>query len=378
MRLKFLIIAALWLTCLPHAAAQERIANSIVKIYTTYDQPNYFRPWQMRGQQNRIGSGSIIAGNRILTNAHVVSDHTFIRVRRAGQAEKYVAAVAAVSHELDLAILTVVDEAFFHGARALKIGDLAQVGEKVSAYGFPKGGTRITVTQGIVSRIERKLYSHSQYKNLVCQIDAAINPGSSGGPVISGGKIAGVIFQSTSGQNIGYMVPAPVIRHFFKDLEDGRHDGVPTLFFVWQNLENPQMRKYLNMARAQTGILVKEVSPPFLGENMLLPGDVILAIDGYDIATDGTIEIRKTERISFSYAIDLKQLNESASLKVLRGGQVKTLEIPLQVPRITTGFFIPRIQYETLPTYYIAGGLVFTRLTSNYLEGWGQWGHGPL
>ena len=109
-----------------------------------------------------------------------------------------------------------------------------------------------------------------------------------------------------------------------------------------------------------------------------MPGDVILAIDGYDIATDGTIEIRKTERISFSYAIDLKQLNESASLKVLRGGQVKTLEIPLQVPRITTGFFIPRIQYETLPTYYIAGGLVFTRLTSNYLEGWGKWGNVPL
>ena len=381
MRLRILAVALILLLNLAHVEmiwAQEYIANSIVKIYTTFDRPNFFRPWQMKGQKSRIGSGCIIKGNRILTNAHVVSDHTFIRVRRAGQAEKYVAAVEAISHELDLAVLTVADEMFFRGARALKIGDLPHVGETVSAYGFPRGGTRITVTQGIVSRIERKLYSHSQYKNLVCQIDAAINPGSSGGPVITNGKIAGVIFQSTSGQNIGYMVPAPVIRHFFKDLKDGRHDGVPTLFFIWQNLENPQMREYLNMDRNQTGILVKEVSPPFLGEKMLLPDDVILSIDGHDIATDGTIETRKTERISFSFAIDMKQLNDSTSLKVLRGGKVINLKIPLRIPRTGTGFFIPRIQYETLPTYYIIGGLVFTRLTSNYLEGWGKWGNVPL
>ena len=49
----------------------------------------------MRGQRSRIGSGCIIAGNRVLTNAHVVSDHTFIRVRRAGQADKFVASVDA-------------------------------------------------------------------------------------------------------------------------------------------------------------------------------------------------------------------------------------------------------------------------------------------
>ena len=378
MRLKFPVVAAVLFFTFHCAAAQEKIANSIVKIYTTYDQPNYFRPWQMKGQHSRIGSGSIISGKRILTNAHVISDHTFIRVRRAGMAEKYVASVTAVSHELDLAILTVRDESFFRDARPLKIGKLPQVGDKVSAYGFPRGGTRITITEGIVSRIERKIYSHSHFKGLVCQIDAAINPGSSGGPVISGDNIVGVIFQSTSGQNIGYMVPAPVIRHFFKDLDDGRHDGVPTLFFVWQNLENPQMREYLGMVPDQSGILVKEVSPPFLGEAMLQSGDVILAIDGHDIASDGTIEIRKTERISFSYAIDRKQLNESISMKVLRRGQVQILKMDLQVPRTSAGYLLPRVQYETLPTYYIIGGLVFTRLNTNYLDGWRKWESVPL
>lgn len=363
--------------CTP-VASLGKITHSIVKIYTTYDSPNYLRPWQMRGQRSRIGSGSIIEGHRILTNAHVVSDNTFIRVRRAGQADKFIATVEAISHELDLAILKVQNLAFFEGAKPLTIGKLPRVGNKVFAYGFPKGGTRITITEGIVSRIERKLYSHSHFNNLVCQIDAAINPGSSGGPVISEGKVAGVIFQSTSGQNIGYMVPAPIIRHFFKDLEDGDHDGVPTLFFVWQNLENPQMRKFLGMSQSQSGILVKQVSPAFMAKDMLLPEDVILSIEGFNIANDGTIVLRETERISFNYAVDRKQLNERVALKVLRRGRVISLDIGLNVPRANYGYMIPRVKYETLPTYYIIGGLVFTRLTENYLNVWGKWRNVPI
>ena len=87
---KFIMVALALLVFCPAAVAKGKITESIVKIYTTYDRHNYFRPWQMRGQRSRIGSGSIIGGNRILTNAHVVSDHTFIRVRRAGQADKFV------------------------------------------------------------------------------------------------------------------------------------------------------------------------------------------------------------------------------------------------------------------------------------------------
>jgi S1-C subfamily serine protease len=370
-------MAIIFLLYLP-TAAQGKITESIVKIYTTYDKPNYFRPWQMIGQRSRIGSGSIIAGNRILTNAHVVSDQTFIRVRRAGQADKFVASVEAISHELDLAILNVDDTAFFKGAGELGVGELARVGDKVFAYGFPQGGTRITITEGIVSRIERKLYSHSRFDNLVCQIDAAINPGSSGGPVISKGKIAGVIFQSTSGQNIGYMVPAPVIQHFFKDLEDGRHDGVPALFFVWQNLENPQMRAFLDMTKDQSGVLVKEVSPAFLGDTKLLPGDVILSIDGHNVAYDGTLLLRETERISFGYAIDRKQINDRLKLELFRKGRVFSLDIGLTVPRRSYGYLVPREQYETLPSYYIIGGLVFTRLTENYMNLWSKWRNVPI
>ena len=160
--------------------------------------------------------------------------------------------------------------------------------------------------------------------------------------------------------------------------ENGRHDGVPTLFFVSQNLENPQMREFLQMSKDQSGVLVKEVSPAFLGKNKLLPGDVILSIDGDEVANDETIVLRETERISFGYAIDRKQINDRVKLEVLRKGRVLSLNIGLEVPRAIYGYVIPRIQYETPPTYYIIGGLVFTRLTENYLNLWSKWQNVPI
>ena len=69
-------------------AAGASVKDSIVKIYTTFNTHSYYDPWQMKGQRSRNGSGCIIRDNRILTNAHVVSDSTFIQVKKTGSAKK--------------------------------------------------------------------------------------------------------------------------------------------------------------------------------------------------------------------------------------------------------------------------------------------------
>ena len=76
--------------------------------------------------------------------------------------------------------------------------------DKVAVYGFPTAGDEMSITEGVVSRIEQRNYAHSNANLLTCQIDAAINPGNSGGPVIKNDRIAGVAFQSSMrGENIG-------------------------------------------------------------------------------------------------------------------------------------------------------------------------------
>ena len=102
----------------------QDVKDAIVKIYTYHDVPDYQNPWSMRGTFTSTGSGCIIKGKRILTNAHVVSDETFIQVRRYGQSRRIPAKVVSVSHAADLALLTVDDPDFFEGVQPLDLGVL--------------------------------------------------------------------------------------------------------------------------------------------------------------------------------------------------------------------------------------------------------------
>ncbi|MCP4369871.1 MAG: trypsin-like peptidase domain-containing protein, partial [Deltaproteobacteria bacterium] len=240
---RFVVAVASACVVSSYAQAQTQtpaeIRKAIVKVYAVYNEHNYYDPWQMRGQRTGNGSGCIIDGQKIMTNAHVVANQTFIQVKRAGQAKKYVAKVEVVAHECDLAILTVADDDFFADTEPIGIGELAEVRDKVAVYGFPIGGDELAITEGVVSRIEHQQYSHSGAHLLSCQIDAAINPGSSGGPVVKGGRIIGIAFQGGGGENVGYMVPVPVINHFLSDIEDGKYDGIPDLGIFIQKMENP-------------------------------------------------------------------------------------------------------------------------------------------
>ncbi|MBI9083811.1 MAG: trypsin-like peptidase domain-containing protein [Desulfobacterales bacterium] len=370
-----LLLAAL--TAQP-TSADSGIKSSVVKVYTVFNRPNYHEPWQRVGQQIFHGSGAIIAGERILTNAHVVSDQTFVRVRRAGEARRYTAQVQSVAHESDLAILTVADQRFFQGATPLPIGELPNFQDKVTVYGFPDGGDKLSITEGIVSRIEHSRYAHSGAYLLTCQIDAPINSGNSGGPVMANDRMAGVAFQGISGgdfENIGYMVPAPVVRHFLRDMEDGRHDGTPDLGISLQKLENPDFRKKYALTDHPFGVLVNKVYPDSPATGRLFTEDVLTAIDGENIAEDGTIEFRKGERTFFGYGMQQKQIGESVVLDVWRSG--KPLKVRIDLTRsLDAERLVPHTRYDRPPTYFIIGGLVFEPLTLNYIKEYGTVGNG--
>jgi len=92
--------------------AATDVRESMVKIYCVENTPDYDNPWNMSGPGSSSGSGCVIKGNLILTNAHVVSDQTFLQARLYGQSKKYTAKVVSVSHESDLALITVDNPAF--------------------------------------------------------------------------------------------------------------------------------------------------------------------------------------------------------------------------------------------------------------------------
>lgn len=356
--------------------ARPEIREAIVKVYAVYNSPDYFNPWSMKGPRTRTGSGAIIQDGLILTNAHIVSDVTFLQVRRYGETIRYQAQVAAVLHQGDLALLSIDDPAFGQGVKPLDFGDLPETHTEVAVYGFPLGGDTLSITRGVVSRIEHQPYVHSSSYLLAGQIDAAINPGNSGGPVIHEGQIVGVSMQAiVQAQNIGYMVPVPIIQHFLQAVAGGGAEGFPTLGVVLQKMENPDLREYYGMEATDTGMRITRIIPGSPAHGILNPGDILLRIDGYQVANDGTIEFRTNERTWLSYAVQNYQLGEELLVEILQNQERKTLSIPLVTP-IEAHRLVPMEEYDVLPSYYIFGGFVFSPLSKNLLKIWGDnWFH---
>jgi S1-C subfamily serine protease len=364
------LLALVIASVLPAAlTAESDVGGSVVKVYIQSYPYNPETPWLLSNAVSGTGSGCIISGNRILTNAHVVADAKFIQVKRAGGQEKVQAEVEVVAHQCDLAILRVKQADFFKGAEPLEIGPLVALRDRVTVYGFPRGGEEMSTTEGIVSRVELRSYAHSYVRLLCGQIDAAINPGSSGGPVIANGRIVGVAFQAEMGQGLSYMVPSPIILHFLKDIEDGKHDGIPGLEVETQILENPALQTRYGLGPGQSGVLISAIHPGSDLEGVARPGDIILSIDGHSVANDGTVEFRKNERTQFSYYVQGHFVGEFMDIEVLRAGRVLKLRPKLTVAKDATSL-VPPTEYDRQPSFYVIGGLVFQRLTGNYVRRW--------
>jgi len=348
--------------------ANTKVEESIVKIYTVSKTPNYMTPWNSNIKRSH-GSGSIINGNgkRILTNAHIVANQTFIEVKRYGSSKRYEAKVDYISHQTDLAILTVEDESFFKDAKSLTFGELPTIRQEVTVYGFPMGGDSLSASTGIVSRIEHNMYAHSKEIFLSIQIDAAVNPGSSGGPAISNGKIVGVVMQQISrSQNLGYLVPAEIVKHFLNDIKDGKYDGFPHLGVGSQKLENEALRSVNKMDKDTTGVLIIDVAEKSPAHEKIKPGDVLLSVDNNNIENDGTVEFRHHQFTSYKYYIDKKQLGETISMRVLRDGEKK--EFSIELTNIANdNLLVDTVIYDEMPKYYIYGGYVFSPLSRNLL-----------
>ena len=345
------------------------VKKALVKVYTSHQLFDYLSPWQYGQSANSTATGFIIDGERIITNAHAVLNSKFLQVRKEGDSKKYKAVVKFTSEEYDLALVEIEDKSFFKGTVPLKLGTLPEIQEKLTVYGYPLGGDKLSTTQGIVSRMEHNTYTLTNRKFLIGQTDAAINSGNSGGPVVSKGKVVGVAFAGlNSADNIGYFIPVNILNNFLEDIKDGKYDGSPLLGVEWSELESPSHRRMLGIEAKTGGILIKKVfkNSPF--EGVLQKNDVLMKLDNYPIEYDGTIEFRKNEKTDFSYVNQQKKYGDNLSYEIIRDKKTKTGQVKLEKKDIKYTV-VTEVTIETPPSYMVYGGLLFEPLTSNYMAG---------
>lgn len=361
--------------------------RSVVKVYATTQSPDYDAPWMGTAPSSSSGSGVVIQNPafdaaassetpwdrlRILTGAHVVANATFVQVQRLDEPTKAVARVAAVSHDLDLALLELDEPDYLDGVPPAELGELPRIQDRVSVVGYPVGGEEVSITEGVVSRIEVQEYAHSQRCALAVTVDAAINDGNSGGPVVYDGRLVGIAFQTREGaEAVGEIVPVPMVEHFLGAVRERRSTSLPGIGLRTMKLENPALRRRYRLGRADGGVMITGVAYGGSAYGHIEVGDVLLSIDGLPIAENATVLYRDHIRTAFDVVLGDHHLGDLVEAQVLRDGR----QIDLTLPLGPGSSLVPGSQYDRSPTFFIFGGLVFQPLTRDFLEAWTKWWH---
>lgn len=342
----------------PLSASAAGPEDSVVKVFATVRYPNPLKPWTKGNAVEVLGSGTVIEGKRILTNAHLVLYATDVQIQPRRGGNKVEAKVEMLAPEMDLAVLSVKDEKFFAKCPALpRANKLPKVQDNVVVYGFPVGGNDLAVTKGVVSRIDVGRYSQRGF-GLIVQVSAAINPGNSGGPAVVGDDMIGVVFsRMREQQNIGYVIPNEEIDLFLEDVKGGRYRGKPleSAGTEFQHCHNPALRAFLKLGDDEKGVLmIPPRRPP--ANYPFKEFDLLTKIGPHEIDNEGMVLLSDDLRVGFYSAFGRLAKGNAVPVTVIRKG--KRVETSLAVSN-EDNRLIRDFQGEK-PSYFIHGPLVFS------------------
>ncbi|QVL32000.1 trypsin-like peptidase domain-containing protein [Telmatocola sphagniphila] len=282
------------------------------------------------------GTGSGIVWDKeghIVTNLHVIRDalinHLNVRVTLGGTG--YQAKLVGLDEDSDLAVLKI--DADSDKLKAVPVGtshDL-EVGQTVYAIGNPFGQS-LTLTQGIVSALDREIQSQNNRTiHGAIQTDAALNPGNSGGPLFDkDGRLIGVntAIKTPSGGSvgIGFAIPVDTVNQIVPALISGGRVARASLGIV------PVREDITRKVGFEKGVMVQEVRPNSSADkagilgirrsegNDLLFGDIIVGFNGKEIADYAALD---------TY-VRACRVNQSVKVKIIRDGSKEmTLDVVL-------------------------------------------------
>lgn len=347
-------------------AKVNSVENSVVKVFTTARRPDPYKPWTKQAPSEATGSGVVIEGKRILTNAHVIQYASQVQVQASQAGDKISATVESFAPGIDLAVLKLDDEKFFDSHPPLpRASTLPEIKDAVMVYGYPTGGDNMSITKGIVSRIDFATYNYP-VSGLRIQIDAAINPGNSGGPAVAGDKMVGLAFSHlVNAQNIGYIIPCEEIELFLKDIASGHYHGKPAFYDDYQTLENPALRSYLKLPKTAEGIIIHKPFSSSAGYP-LKEWDVITKIGDSPVDDQGMVRIANNTRVNFRYLVQKIARQDKIPLTIIRSGKEMQVSLPVSADY---PLVIPSLS-GAYPSYFIYGPVVFSNATMEFTGGY--------
>jgi serine protease Do len=345
------------------------VVKSVVNISTTKNIPTrtyspyypYPAPTPHSKRPNSLGSGVILTEDGyIVTNNHVIENADDITVILPDSKEEYKAKLIGTDKESDLAVIKIEAK----GLTPIKLAnaDSLRVGDVVFAVGNPFGVGE-SVTQGIISALNKNRVGINQYENFI-QTDASINPGNSGGALVdSRGALIGinsVIISRSGGNNgIGFAIPVDMVQNVTKHLIES---GKVTRGYIGVSISDVT-KEYKSVYNHKKGAIILSVEPNSPAQKAgLKRGDLVFDINGKSIRNATELKQRiathkPNQKISLGIERDKKDIKISAVLS-----SRELLEFDKNTEEIFKGMRIVslsgqiRYQYRIPP--YIEGVLI--------------------
>lgn len=356
----------------PSSAAVEIGNNSILRVNSTNQRYDFFRPWTKKAPYARRGLGALIEGGRILVTAELIANHTYIELEKAATAEKCPAMVEHVDYGCNLAVLKASNPDFLKGMKPLVLDKGMKVGNRVMVLQLESNG-EIAQTAGTLTSIAIGLYPFDNMGLLVFRVSAPLQQrdGSFTLPVVRNGRLLGLLMRYDPRSQTADLISTPVIKHFLDEAAKEPYRGFAKAGLEFSPTRDPQLRRYIGLQEPGGVYVTNTLNGCSAQKAGIQKGDVILAIDGRTIDQDGNYEDPDFGRITFSHIINTKaHPGDTLNFKIFRSGKIIELPVKLDVQDRSKLVSEPYV-VDDAPKYVVVGGLVFLELSRPFLQEWG-------
>lgn len=354
----------------PSAKAQP----PVVRVNVASQASSFTQPWRKNTRSLRQGLGVVLMDGRILVTAELIANHTYVELEKPDTALKAPAKVEVVDYDANLALLAAPAAEFLQSIPGARLDESAEVGDRIDVMQLEPNG-RPVITPATITTIEVGPYPVDENAFLVFKLSVPLQSreNSFTVPAFKDGRLVGLVMRYQPMTQTADLVPAPVIEHFLQAVDHPPYAGFPRAGLTFSDTRDPQLRQYAKLPDGKGGAYVTKVVPgsPADGAGIKV-GDVLLSVDGLAIDQDGNYEDERFGKISLAhYVSTVLQAGKQVPIVVWRDGTENTLEGTV-APRDRSLMISQPYIFDREPDYIVAGGIVFSELSRQFLREWGS------